>query len=109
MQPTLTGYPLGVIVLNHESSIPFFLQIERQLRLQIADAPDGQKLRPIRQLADELGVSINTVTKAFQRLTDDGIIIRRRGAGYFVQGARKVDMSLLDTGSYHYVAGTRGR
>ncbi len=44
----------------------------------------GERIPSIRELAIDLGVNPNTVTKSHQALMDRGIIENQRGRGYFV-------------------------
>jgi DNA-binding transcriptional MocR family regulator len=46
----------------------------------------GDRLPTHRELAQQLGVSVNTVTKAYATAARDGLIVRRTGRGTFVQG-----------------------
>ena len=57
-----------------------------QLRAAILDGrlPPGAALPATRELAAQLGVSRNTVTGAYQRLTAEGFVVGRVGAGTFV-------------------------
>ena len=59
---------------------------------QIADGllHAGDKLPSIREYAQANGCSKNTVISAFDRLTADGLIEPRRGAGFFVTHAAKM-------------------
>jgi GntR family transcriptional regulator len=51
---------------------------------------EGAALPSVRQIAGELSVNPLTVTKAFDALTDLGVVERRRGLGMFVTpGARE--------------------
>lgn len=50
--------------------------------------PEGSRLPSVRQLAHRVGVSVHTVTSAFERLSAKGLIDARAGAGYFVAPAR---------------------
>ena len=63
-----------------------YLQIAEQIRERVLDGDwrAGERIPSIRELAVELGVNPNTVTKSYQRLMDRGIISSRRGLGYFV-------------------------
>ena len=63
-----------------------YLQIADQIRERVleGDWEVGERVPSIRELAVELGVNPNTVTKSYQRLMDRGIISSRRGLGYFV-------------------------
>ncbi|MGB6353297.1 MAG: PLP-dependent aminotransferase family protein [Steroidobacteraceae bacterium] len=50
--------------------------------------PEGSRLPSVRQLARRVGVSVYTVTSAFERLSSKGLIDARAGAGYFVASNR---------------------
>jgi len=50
--------------------------------------PEGSRLPSVRQLARRVGVSVYTVTSAFERLSAKGLIDARAGAGYFVAPIR---------------------
>ncbi len=61
-----------------------------QLRVQVRDAvaagelAAGAKLPTVRALADELGLAVNTVARAYRELETDGLIETRGRAGSFV-------------------------
>lgn len=61
-----------------------------QLRMQVVDAvrdgrlAAGAKLPTVRGLADELGLAVNTVAKAYRALEADGVVEGRGRAGTFV-------------------------
>jgi GntR family transcriptional regulator / MocR family aminotransferase len=61
-------------------------EIYRQLRRAILDGrlPPGGRLPPTRELAGRLNVSRTTVSVAYDRLTGEGFITSRVGAGTFV-------------------------
>jgi GntR family transcriptional regulator / MocR family aminotransferase len=61
-------------------------EIYRQLRRAILDGrlPQGSRLPATRELARRLNVSRTTVTVAYDRLTGEGFITSRVGAGTFV-------------------------
>jgi DNA-binding GntR family transcriptional regulator len=44
----------------------------------------GVSLPSEKQLCDELGVSRNTVRRAYELLVDEGLVVRRQGVGAFV-------------------------
>lgn len=73
-----------------KSHIPFFLQIEEEIRSLIED---GQ-LRELDQVPSEneltqrFGVSRMTVRKALDRLVSDGVLFRKAGKGTFVASAK---------------------
>ena len=72
--------------VNPKSSAPIWSQIEKQLQLLIAQgtlAP-ASPVPSVRELARQLVVNPATVSKAYQRLTEMGLLEVRRGQGTFV-------------------------
>lgn len=68
-----------------------YLQIADQVcdRILQGEWNGGDRIPSIRELAVNLGVNPNTVTRSYQSLLDRQIIENRRGIGYFVSdGAR---------------------
>ena len=63
-----------------------YLQIADQIRDRILQGEwgAGERIPSIRELAIELGVNPNTVTRSYQALLDWGIVVNQRGRGYFV-------------------------
>ncbi|MFI7673740.1 PLP-dependent aminotransferase family protein [Actinophytocola sp. NPDC049390] len=61
-------------------------RIYRQLHEAVVDGRlrSGEKLPPTRELARRLAVSRNTVALAYERLTAEGFLVGRVGAGTFV-------------------------
>lgn len=45
---------------------------------------EGQALPPVRQLARDLGVNLNTIATAYRELQDEGLIAVRHGSGAMV-------------------------
>jgi len=75
-----------------------YLQIADRICVRILEGEwqVDERIPSIRELAVELAVNPNTVTKSYQALMDKQVIINQRGRGYFVSdGAREkvlVDM-----------------
>lgn len=71
------------------ASEPIFEQIAFQVKGAVArgELAAGDKLPSVRDLARTLTVNPNTVVKAYDVLTGEGVIVRRQGAGCFVTGA----------------------
>ena len=71
-----------------------YLQIADQMRERIlrGEWQAGQRIPSIRELAVELGVNPNTVTRSYRRLLERELITNRRGKGYFV-GERAAELA----------------
>ena len=72
--------------VDPKDAVPIWRQIEIGLRRLVASgalAP-GAAVPSMRDLAQELGVNPMTVSKAYQRLADAGVVETRRGEGTFV-------------------------
>jgi GntR family transcriptional regulator/MocR family aminotransferase len=65
---------------------PLHRQVVEALRQDILTGklPAGRRLASSRSLADQLGVSRNTVLQAFDQLTAEGYVVGVRGSGTFV-------------------------
>jgi GntR family transcriptional regulator len=67
---------------------PIYRQIASGLAAEIeagALAP-GERLAPVRQVAEVLGVNFNTVARAYRLLAERGMVVMRQGQGSFVRG-----------------------
>ncbi|WP_280191620.1 PLP-dependent aminotransferase family protein [Delftia sp. PS-11] len=58
----------------------------------------GARLPSVRALAEEAGVSRDTVVQAYDRLAAQGLIHSRRGAGFFVSALRTAQLSTQPSG-----------
>jgi GntR family transcriptional regulator len=69
---------------------PMYQQIADGVRMLIASGclKEGVLLPSVRQLANDLGVNLNTVATAYRELQNEGLIAIRPGAGCVV-AARK--------------------
>lgn len=74
------------IILINGSSIPLFEQIKNGIKENIlcGELRDGEQLPSVRVLSKELKVSILTVKKAYDELSEEGFIEIRQGLGTFV-------------------------
>jgi DNA-binding transcriptional regulator YhcF (GntR family) len=76
----------GLLRVDPTASEPPFEQVRRQLAEAVGDGrlPAGAKLPTIRALADELGLAVNTVARAYRELEAAGLVITRRRLGTVV-------------------------
>lgn len=75
-----------MITIHPTDAVPIWKQIEEEIRRLIATgalAPD-EAVPSVRDLAKRIRVNPATVSKAYQRLTDEGLLMVRRGEGTFV-------------------------
>src|SRR3546814_1371450 len=68
-------------------SLPIYLQITELLIRDIAAGRliDGEKLKPEREMAEELGIAIGTLRKALAELQARGMLERVQGSGNYVR------------------------
>ena len=73
-----------IIHIDFNSSEAIYMQLRNQIVIGIAQEQikHGESLPSVRQLAEDLGVNMHTVNKAYAILKDDGYLTldRRRGA-----------------------------
>lgn len=75
-----------MLQVNFASRVPIYEQIVRGF-ISLASAgvmKSGDKLPPVRTLAEELGINPNTVAKAYRELEKDGYIYSSVGRGSFL-------------------------
>ncbi|HEX8152485.1 MAG TPA: GntR family transcriptional regulator [Thermoanaerobaculia bacterium] len=72
--------------IDPADAAPIWRQIEEGMRRMIAlgTLTPGAAVPSVRDLAKSLQVNPNTVARAYQRLTDNGVFAVRRGEGTFV-------------------------
>ena len=73
-----------ILQFDFSSDIPIYLQIRNQIVIGISSGQlkAGQKLPTVRALAEESGINVMTVSKAYNLLKQEGYITtdRRKGA-----------------------------
>ena len=73
-----------ILTFDFSSDIPLYLQLRNQIVIGIAEGrlQPGQKLPTVRALAEESGINMMTVSKAYNLLKQEGYITtdRRKGA-----------------------------
>lgn len=76
----------GLLRIDHEGPRPPFDQVRSQLAEAIGDGrlPAGTKLPTIRSLAEEVGLAVNTVARAYRELEAAGLVLTRRRLGTVV-------------------------
>ncbi|WP_251518377.1 MULTISPECIES: PSM export ABC transporter transcriptional regulator PmtR [Staphylococcus] len=82
------------ILLKNNSERPIYEQIKQQIKENILKgyvAP-GEHLPSMRELAEDLSVSVITTKRAYEDLEKDGFVFTIRGKGTFV---KEQDSSIL--------------
>lgn len=73
-----------VITVDKRADTPLYLQLRNQVITGIASGAlrPGDALPSVRSLADDLGINLHTINKAYSTLRDEGyvILLGRRGA-----------------------------
>jgi DNA-binding transcriptional regulator YhcF (GntR family) len=93
-----------VIVVDPDSHVPPFEQVRAQLEQQAADGTltPGHRLPTVRRLADDLGLAVNTVARAYRELEQAGVVETRGRLGTFVavRGADREREALVAARQY---------
>ena len=73
---------------NEESGIPLWVQLRNRLVYLINSGHyrPGDQLPTIHEMATDLSINYNTVSKVYTSLANDGYITSKRGVGAFVNG-----------------------
>lgn len=74
------------IILSNSSELPFYQQIKNQIKQAILKGTlqEGDLLPSIRNLADDLQVSVLTIRRVYNELETEGYLNSRMGKGTFV-------------------------
>ncbi len=78
--------------INRNLDVPVYEQVADQLRRFVAEgklAP-GAVLPPVRQIAGDLGVNLNTIARAYRLLEGEGFLVIRDRSGVVVAPAAEV-------------------
>lgn len=83
-------------VVDKHNPIPYYVQLKEALRERIrrGDWKPGDRLPGEMELCQTFDVSRTVIRQAFQELTSEGLIVRRKGKGTFV-AERKIGERLI--------------
>jgi len=71
-----------LLTIDTQDRRPIYQQIADGIRTLIAagQLAERQQLPPVRQLAADLGVNLNTIAAAYRDLQEDGLIVVKHGS-----------------------------
>ena len=74
------------ITIDETDKRPFYRQVVDEIKALIArgELSEGTTLPPVRQVAADLGVNLNTIAIAYRKLQQEGLVKIRHGAGAIV-------------------------
>ena len=74
------------VTVDERDPRPLYQQLVDEIKTLIArgELDEGTLLPPVRQVASDLGVNLNTVAFAYRRLQNEGLIRVRHGSGAVV-------------------------
>jgi len=83
------------LTIDTQSRKPIYEQLADGLKALIArgELREGVTLPPVRQLAADLGVNLNTVAVAYRQLQTEGLITVRHGSGAVVSSRTTSEQS----------------
>jgi GntR family transcriptional regulator len=81
-----------LITINPDDSRPIYQQIVDAIKGLIVrgELREGTGLPPVRQVAADLSVNLNTVATAYRQLQDEGLLTIRHGSGAVVSSRTAV-------------------
>jgi len=109
MPKQIDELPLAGIHLDNSSLVPLYKQLYNLLREGILSGrfKAGQKLPGTRTFSNELKISRNTVTQAFEQLNIEGYITGATGAGTYV--TTEIPDKFLISNNKHVIQKPRNR
>jgi len=83
------------ITIDETDRRPIYRQVADEIKGLIArgSLSEGMALPPVRQVADDLGVNLNTIATAYRELQKEGLLKVRHGSGAIVSSRRVVQQS----------------
>lgn len=84
--------------IDFDNRIPIYVQLKQAIRLAIATDkyPPGSQLPTVRQLAVQLKINANTVSRVYLELESEEVLTTRQGKGTFVRDRPEVNVSVKE-------------
>ena len=95
-----------MITLDLASPVPPFEQVRSQIAAQVSAGTlaAGTRLPPVRRMAQDLGLAVNTVARAYRELETAGIVETRGRGGTIVTAAGNPVRAQLQAAAADYAA-----
>lgn len=74
--------------IDFKSDLPIYEQVRREIIIGLArgDIKPGDKVPSVREMAENIGINLHTVNKAYKLLEADGVLTMDRRFGSLVSG-----------------------
>jgi len=84
-----------LLTIDNNDPRPIYQQVADGIKELIARGKlaEGASLPPVRQLAADLGVNLNTIATAYHELQKDGLIVVKHGSGSVVASLTSTERS----------------
>jgi GntR family transcriptional regulator len=89
---------LEILTVDAADPAPAYVQLQRRVRVAVADGllRPGDPLPSVRDLARHLGVSPNTVGRAYADLSREGVVLAKAGGGSAIAPQERLDLPRLE-------------
>jgi GntR family transcriptional regulator len=86
------------ITIDESDRRPIYRQVADEIKALIARGAlsEGMALPPVRQVAADLGVNLNTIAAAYRELQREGLLKVRHGSGAVVSSRRTAQQTDAD-------------
>lgn len=87
------------LAIDFQSDTPIYMQLKHQIIAGIArgELKEGENLPSVRQLAQDIGINLHTVNKAYSLLKDGKYILMDRRKGAIINNME--NMAEVDSGT----------
>ena len=87
------------ITLDHTSGIPIYVQLKEAINTAVRTGVfcQGAQLPTVRQMAVQLMINANTVSRAYAELEREGVISSQQGRGTFITLSKEINYYNLAT------------
>src|SRR5665647_1496613 len=87
------------ITLDHTSGVPIYVQLKEAINTAVRTGVfcQGAQLPTVRQMAVQLMINANTVSRAYAELEREGVISSQQGRGTFITLSKEINYYNLAT------------